>query len=306
MHLPCLMRQVVHIRQIIDWSHDMQGSGLPQRLQFALQAFVLYPLVLPVVELGFKGAEGDHQECRAAAHEARETVYDIQQRLAEQLAKLLSESCRMDPEDIARMLTSADGRRRLEAAIDSGKPCHVPPSPPQVSQEPQHPKSDKSSNMWHQHREDVDFIQSCKKLVRRLGDKGHAGEAGLEMSIRLLSSLDDVVRKAWEPRIRAVLTSPCAMAGTAGMWWAMLGHELAALCNFSACPWPFLFKRNSTAESFAGCWLMKDFWHTGVHGCWQRRTGTPADIRQQAKHRNRDAHCCWQLLHHSLIDARIY
>ena len=39
-----------------DIASALQGSGLPQNLANALQAFVLYPLVLPIVELGFRGA----------------------------------------------------------------------------------------------------------------------------------------------------------------------------------------------------------------------------------------------------------
>jgi hypothetical protein len=216
-----------------------QGSGLPQRLQFALQAFVLYPLVLPVVELGFKGAEGDHEECRAAAHEARQTVSEIQHRLAEKLSHPLSECCAMPPADIATLFSTDQGRRRLETCVETGQACTLPPPPPPPPALPP-PRSgwsgpgEESGEMWRRHKDDVSFIDTCKRVIRKLGSRGHAGEASVETSVRLLSSLDDIVRKAWEPRVRAVLTSPCAMAGTAGMWWAMLGHELAALCNFSA------------------------------------------------------------------------
>ena len=59
---------------MIDGADDiataLQGSGLPQNLANALQAFVLYPLVLPIVELGFRGAEDDHEENTAEAFEA--------------------------------------------------------------------------------------------------------------------------------------------------------------------------------------------------------------------------------------------
>ena len=63
---------------MIDGADDiataLQGSGLPQNLANTLQAFVLYPLVLPIVELGFRGAEDDHEENTAEAFEAYQVL----------------------------------------------------------------------------------------------------------------------------------------------------------------------------------------------------------------------------------------
>jgi hypothetical protein len=75
---------------MIDGADDiataLQGSGLPQNLASALQAFVLYPLVLPVVELGFRGAQDDHDENMAEAFEAAQDVAELKAGLIEQLA----------------------------------------------------------------------------------------------------------------------------------------------------------------------------------------------------------------------------
>jgi hypothetical protein len=215
-----------------DLASALQGSGLPQRLQFALQAFVLYPLVLPVVELGFKGAEGDRQECQEAADEARDTVNDIKQRIGEELSVPMSDCLSITPDEASSLLMTGDGRRIMLSALRAKEPVKPPPPPPPATEVTNATASTPRLSMWRQHSEDESFIRDTKSLVRLIGEGGQRGKPGIEAGVRLLSSLEEVVSEAWEPRVRAVVTSPCAMIGTAGMWWAMLGHELAALCNF--------------------------------------------------------------------------
>lgn len=213
-----------------DLASALQGSGLPQRLQFALQAFVLYPLVLPVVELGFKGAEGDRQECQEAADEARKDVEELKEKIAYELSDPLATCGSITVEQAASLLMTADGRKQLLASLRSKEPCPAPPPAPEFAGDAA--AKEERLSVWKQHSNDEAFIRETKSIVRLLGEEGQRGTRGVESGVRLLSTLEDVVSKAWEPRVRAVVTSPCAMLGTAGMWWAMLGHELAALCNF--------------------------------------------------------------------------
>mmetsp|Transcript_38820 Transcript_38820/g.99182 ORF Transcript_38820/g.99182 Transcript_38820/m.99182 type:complete len:910 (-) Transcript_38820:85-2814(-) len=232
-----------------DLASALQGSGLPQRLQFALQAFVLYPLVLPVVELGFKGAEGDREECRAAADEARESVAELKVEIASRMAGVVAQCCGVGEGEAQEMVLSPAGREMLLKKVTSGGAVEAPDGEGGSSKGEEGFRTvavkqresqvgggkeggEREKAMWRQHYEDEKFIADVKQLVRVLGEKGQAGTAGLEEGVRMLSELETVVNKAWEPRVRAALTSPCAMIGTAGMWWAMLGHELAALCNF--------------------------------------------------------------------------
>lgn len=223
----------------------LQGSGLPQRLQFALQAFVLYPLVLPIVELGYRGAKGDREECQAEALEARERVTEVKKRIQEELSTPISECCGLTKADAQRMLATADGRNLLEAALRNGTPCIPPPpapSGPGVVIQVKEKKFWEEMSIWREHRDDESFINGCKALIRCIRTRRPLATSPIDAdgelddvhdAVRHLSTLEDLVIKAFEPRVRSIVTSPSAMMGTAGMWWAMLGHELAALCNFS-------------------------------------------------------------------------
>ncbi|KAJ1477793.1 hypothetical protein T484DRAFT_1905633, partial [Baffinella frigidus] len=71
---------------------------------------------------------------------------------------------------------------------------------------------------------------ACRPEAGRSG----SGHDPLEALIRRVSVLEHMVDKAWEPRVRAAFTSPLAMAATAGMWYAMLCHQVAAICSFFA------------------------------------------------------------------------
>ncbi|KAJ1477794.1 hypothetical protein T484DRAFT_1905634, partial [Baffinella frigidus] len=66
----------------------LQGSGLPQQLQFALQAFLLYPLVLPVVYMGFRGAAGDQEENHEEALETMGEVEELKQDLMQTFSRV--------------------------------------------------------------------------------------------------------------------------------------------------------------------------------------------------------------------------
>jgi len=119
-----------------------------------------------------------------------------------------------------------------------------------------HFKSSKFASMWRDHVNDEEFIDCVKKRIRYLATselKPPPDPALLERVIRRLSALEGVVHKAWEPRLRADFTSPLAMVATAGMWWAMLAHELAAVCGLVGGRLATGFARGATV--FAG-WVL--------------------------------------------------
>ena len=280
-----------------DLATALQGSGLPQQVQFALQAFLLYPIVLPIVELGFKGAADDREENQAEAKDARADVELLKSSL---LAMLLPNESLMEEseawEAMQRLKSSADvatttmtmtmEKPKLmgtKAALAGTRDNQGKEVPRRRGERPTEEGSSTLSkqylkwslrNRWQrrrnqmlvgEHFQDEQFVEDAitvlsflmhgtKSLDAPLQGKGREerlrekdkeraatarvqvhdwpSESVLEQMVRLLAALDGVVTKAWEPRVRADLTSPLAMFATATMWWSMLCHELAAFSGF--------------------------------------------------------------------------
>lgn len=218
---------------MIDGADDiataLQGSGVPQQLRFAMQAFVLYPLVLPIVEFGFRGAEGDHLENRAEAAEARDEVLQHKAAIITKLTKLLSElEAEGDPIAKDIDLEALQASFESNAASTKQKSSWMQWARYLVSAQ-----GTRLPREFRDHVEDARFLKRSKVIVRNLARLDlTAHEEQIERLVRRMAVLEGVVRKAWEPRLRANLTSPLAMFACAGMWWAMLLHELAAFSGF--------------------------------------------------------------------------
>lgn len=68
-----------------DAANALQGSGVSKQLAAALQAFVFYPLILPLVNLGATGTRAELKESREAYEESKDELRKAREQILEAL-----------------------------------------------------------------------------------------------------------------------------------------------------------------------------------------------------------------------------
>lgn len=225
---------------VLDGADDMvsaaQGSGMPQQLWAALQATLLYPLFLPIINVGYVGACDEAREAGESYQEASAKAQALQKALVQSLINELAAKQRViqaaddfeqgngESADLARDLHALFTEHRSRVNLDESS----------HSQNTATSSTIDSTALLDLMPKDSEFFVRMQKSLSQLNTQG-CDNAALSVLVRLLADYKTAVDEAFAAKFKSLASARLAMLGTGTMWWGIAFYEAAAIAKvFSA------------------------------------------------------------------------
>lgn len=231
---------------IVDGFDDLmsaiQSSGLPQQLVAALQSFFLYPVILPLVQIGHDGAVESFSAAGEEMGEHAQSKQLLRDRIVQSLVREVVLKRAMAPllrDETLTQLSASDPKefqRRATALATLVKELVAENVHRQKLANSEDDIEPVAARQLLSHlRSDRQFYVQMKELLELLAQKGDDPKI-LRRIIADLAAYKRELDSTHDALFDRLLASPLAVLGTGFMWWTMALYEGAALADVMGGP----------------------------------------------------------------------